>query len=64
MSWYVEFESSRAIGIHDSQPVTGKPASHGCVRVDETTAKLINKKVTLSTDIHVHGKAPTKPWKK
>jgi hypothetical protein len=62
MSWYVEFESSRAIGIHDSQPVTGAPASHGCVRVDETTARRINRNVTSRTRVSVSGKAPTAPW--
>ena len=46
MSWYVEFESNRAIGIHDSQPVTGQPASHGCVRVDAQTPRLISGNVT------------------
>jgi lipoprotein-anchoring transpeptidase ErfK/SrfK len=64
MSWYVEFEADRAIGIHDSQPVTGSPASHGCVRVDEGTARLINRSVTPRTEIVVTGKAPTKPYSK
>jgi lipoprotein-anchoring transpeptidase ErfK/SrfK len=68
MSWYVEFNGEgadgRGIGIHDSQPVTGAPASHGCIRVDEKTAKLINKNVTTKTKIIVEGKAPTKPWSK
>jgi lipoprotein-anchoring transpeptidase ErfK/SrfK len=68
MSWYVEMEgtgaSGRGIGIHDSQPVTGKPASHGCVRVDAGTAKTINKNITSATKIVVTGKAPTKAWSK
>jgi hypothetical protein len=65
MSWYVEFERDRAIGIHDSQPVTGKPASHGCVRVSETWAKHINQRVIPGTTIVVvSGKAPTKSWSK
>jgi lipoprotein-anchoring transpeptidase ErfK/SrfK len=63
MAYYVEFEAKRAIGIHDSQPVTGKPASHGCVRVDMATSKLINENVTKSTKVNVSGKAPTKPYK-
>jgi hypothetical protein len=62
MSWYVQFLSARGIGIHDSQPVTGAPASHGCVRVDPGTARLINEHVARGTVIDVHGKAPTKPW--
>jgi lipoprotein-anchoring transpeptidase ErfK/SrfK len=63
MAYYVEFEASRAIGIHDSQPVTGRPASHGCVRVDMATSKLINENVTRTTQVIVSGKAPTKPYK-
>ena len=68
MSYYVEFQGEgvddRGIGIHNSQSVTGQPASHGCIRVDETTAKRVNKNVTKSTEIVVSGKAPTKPWTK
>ena len=64
MSWYVQFLPARGIGIHDSQPVTGAPASHGCVRVDPGTARLINEHVARATVIDVHGKAPTKPWTK
>jgi len=64
MSWYVQFLPARGIGIHDSQPVTGAPASHGCVRVDPGPARLINEHVARATVIDVHGKAPTKPWKK
>lgn len=70
MSWYVAFVDSRGIGIHDTQPVTGKPASHGCVRVgntsaDDAFAKKINQNVIQGkTIVHVFGKAPTKPWKK
>jgi lipoprotein-anchoring transpeptidase ErfK/SrfK len=63
MAYYVEFEAGRAIGIHDSQAVTGRPASHGCVRVDMATSKLINENVTKSTKVIVSGKAPTKPYK-
>jgi lipoprotein-anchoring transpeptidase ErfK/SrfK len=65
MSWYVELEGpgadNRGIGIHDRQPVTGKPASHGCIRIDDPTAKLINKNVTNKTEVVIKGKAPTKP---
>jgi hypothetical protein len=64
MSWYVGIDDTRGIGIHDSQPVTGKPASHGCIRIDEATAKLINKNIVKgSTEVHISGKAETKPWK-
>lgn len=63
MSWYVQFHAPRGIGIHDSQKVTGRPASHGCVRIDPINAELINKHVVRSTTITVSGKAPTKPWK-
>jgi len=70
MSWYVGFVDSRGIGIHDSQPVPGTPASHGCVRVgntkaDDEFAKKINKNVVPGTTVvHVAGKAATKPWTK
>lgn len=70
MSWYTGFVDSRGIGIHDSQPVPGVPASHGCVRVgnskaDDEFAKKINKNVIPGTTVvHVFGKAPTKPWVK
>jgi hypothetical protein len=63
MSWYVEFESARAIGIHDSQLVTGAPASHGCVRVSDPIARLINQSVTSRTVVNVTGKAPTRAWR-
>jgi lipoprotein-anchoring transpeptidase ErfK/SrfK len=70
MSWYVGFVDSRGIGIHDSQPVPGRPASHGCVRLgntkaDDDFARKINKNVVPgSTVVHVHDKAPTTPWTK
>lgn len=70
MSWYVGFVDSRGIGIHDSQPVPGTPASHGCVRVgntkaDDDFARKVNKHVVPGTTVvHVSGKAPTKPWTK
>jgi lipoprotein-anchoring transpeptidase ErfK/SrfK len=70
MSWYVGFLDRRGIGIHDSQPVPGTPASHGCVRVgdrpaDDAFAKMINKNVVVGkTVVEVSGKAPTKPWTK
>ena len=70
MSWYVEFVHRRGIGIHNSQPVPGIPASHGCVRVGNSNAadalaKKINRNVVPGkTKITVHGKAPTKPWVK
>jgi lipoprotein-anchoring transpeptidase ErfK/SrfK len=70
MSWYAGFVDSRGIGIHDSQPVPGTPASHGCVRVgntpaDDAFAKKINKNVVPGTTIvSVSGKAATGPWKK
>ena len=75
MSWYVELTGGasvdgRGIGIHDSQPIPGTPASHGCVRVgdsaaDDAFAKKVNKHVVPGkTTIHVSGKAATKPWTK
>jgi hypothetical protein len=68
MSWYVQLEgpgaTNRGIGIHDAQPVTGAPASHGCVRVDDATARTINKSITKDTVIAIGGKAPTKSWRK
>ena len=70
MSWYVGFVDTRGIGIHDSQPVPGTPASHGCVRVgntkaDDEYAKKINKHVLSGvTVVHVEGKAATKAWTK
>ncbi|MFS0518432.1 DUF4157 domain-containing protein [Nostoc sp. UIC 10607] len=67
MSWYVEFVSSRGIGIHNSQTADGNPRSHGCVRVGkgaqaDALAKRINLNVNKKTKISVSGKAPTKPW--
>jgi hypothetical protein len=73
MSWFLGVRDGdvedRGIGIHDSQPVAkGTPLSHGCVRVgntaaDDAFAKKLNKNSrTGQTDIHIHGKAPTKPW--
>jgi len=70
MHWYVGFVDSRGIGIHNSQPVPGVPASHGCVRVGigkaaEALAEKINRNVTPgSTTVTVHGKAATHPWTK
>jgi hypothetical protein len=70
MAWYVGFVDARGIGIHDSQPVPGTPASHGCVHVgdtpaDEAFAKKINKNVVPGkTEVVVSGKAPTKAWTK
>jgi hypothetical protein len=70
MSWYVGFVDERGIGIHNSQPVPGAPASHGCVRVGDgaagdALAKKINQNVVKgTTKITVKGKAPTHPWKK
>lgn len=70
MSWYVGLDCARGIGIHNSQPVPGVPASHGCVRVgntaaDDAFAKRINNNVVPGkTVINISGKAPTKPWKK
>jgi len=64
MSWYVELSevADRGIGIHNAQPVTGTPRSHGCVRVDPGTAETINENVTKSTTIHIGGKAKTSAW--
>jgi hypothetical protein len=65
MAWYAEFIGGRSIGIHDSQPVTGTPKSHGCVRIDLASAELINKHVVKGkTKVVVTGTAPTKPYKK
>jgi hypothetical protein len=70
MSWYVGFVDERGIGIHDSQPVPGTPASHGCVRVgntpaDDAFAKKINKNVVPGvTEVVLSGKASTKQWTK
>ncbi len=62
MSWYVDLGTGRGIGIHDAQPVTGRPVSHGCVRVPAAMAEMINEHVTTQTVIHIQGKAPTRPW--
>jgi lipoprotein-anchoring transpeptidase ErfK/SrfK len=68
MSWYVDLGitdskgNGRGIGIHDSQPVKGVPASHGCVRVPSAIAETINKNVIKSTSIDISGKAATKRW--
>jgi lipoprotein-anchoring transpeptidase ErfK/SrfK len=63
MSWFVVFNTTRGIGIHDSQPVTGRPASHGCVRIGEAVARQIHQNVTSRTDIVVTGIAPARPWR-
>lgn len=70
MSWYTGFVDSRGIGIYDSQPVPGTPASHGCVRVgnspaDDAFAKKINQGVVPGkTIVEVSEKAATEPWLK
>jgi uncharacterized protein DUF4157/L,D-transpeptidase-like protein len=64
MSYYVDLGvkdaagKDRGIGIHNSQPVTGSPASHGCVRVPEWMARLINGNVIQSTTVVISGVAP------
>ncbi|MGH8050318.1 MAG: eCIS core domain-containing protein [Arenimonas sp.] len=61
MSYYVELEGSgadgRGVGFHNSQIVNGTPMSHGCVRVPEDVAIIINKGVTKSTQVVISGKA-------
>ena len=61
MSYYVELEGpgadGRGVGFHNSQTVDGTPLSHGCVRVPEDVAILINKGVTKSTQVTISGKA-------
>lgn len=66
MSYYVDLgvrnaQGDRGIGIHNSQLVTGSPRSHGCIRVADSTAKLINENVITSTVVEIGGKAPTGP---
>ncbi|MFF7725903.1 DUF4157 domain-containing protein [Streptomyces sp. NPDC008001] len=64
MSWYVDLGiDGRGIGIHNSQPVRGHPASHGCVRVLNKMAQTINENVIRRTDIVIKGKAATAPWR-
>ncbi|MET8134340.1 DUF4157 domain-containing protein [Streptomyces sp. NPDC005251] len=63
MAWYVDIGTGRGIGIHDSQPVLGRPASHGCVRVPMDVAQTINQHVIRRTTIVISGKAATVPWR-
>ncbi|HST48842.1 eCIS core domain-containing protein [Jatrophihabitans sp.] len=64
MSYYVDLGvqdaqgNDRGIGIHDSQPVTGRPASHGCIRVPQWMARLVNGNVIRTTDVIISGVAP------
>ncbi|MEO6090568.1 MAG: L,D-transpeptidase [Umezawaea sp.] len=62
MSWYVDLGTGRGIGIHNSQPVLGKPASHGCIRVPASMARTINKNVIQTTVVAISGKAATTSW--
>jgi hypothetical protein len=79
MGWFVGLKgdtgpegdaSDRGIGIHNSQPVPGGPASHGCIRVGKgedamAFAKKVNGGVVRGeTVITVSGKAPTEPYTK
>lgn len=41
ISFWTEFEPARAIALHTYSPVDGTPLSHGCVRLNEQTAKTI-----------------------
>jgi len=63
MAWYVDLGTGRGIGIHDSQPVLGRPASHGCVRVPMSIARTINQNVIRRTEVVISGKAATAPWR-
>lgn len=63
MTWYVDLGTGRGIGIHDSQPVLGRPASHGCVRVPMNIARTINQNVIRRTEVVISGKAATAPWR-
>ncbi|MFJ5551218.1 L,D-transpeptidase [Streptomyces sp. NPDC093225] len=63
MAWYVDLGTGRGVGIHDSQPVLGRPASHGCVRVPMSMARIINQNVIRRTEIVISGKAATIPWR-
>jgi lipoprotein-anchoring transpeptidase ErfK/SrfK len=62
MKWYVEYDAKRNIGFHGGQRVTGKPLSHGCVRVKNDVAKLIHEHITEETEIQIRGKAATQVW--
>jgi hypothetical protein len=63
MAWYVDLGTGRGIGIHDSQPVLGRPASHGCIRVPMGIARTINQNVIRATAVNISGKAQTVPWR-
>ncbi len=63
MAWYVDLGTGRGIGIHDSQPVLGRPASHGCVRLPMNIASAINQHVIRRTTIVISGKAATVLWR-
>jgi L,D-transpeptidase catalytic domain len=69
MDWYVDLHvlasdgTDRGIGIHDGQTVTGRPRSHGCIRVHPGMAETINRNVTRVTLVTISGKAPTRPWR-
>ncbi len=64
MSWYVDLGiGNRGIGIHNSQPVLGRPASHGCVRVPQKMARTVNENVIRRTEVVIKGKAATVPWR-
>lgn len=61
MSHFIRFDGKagdRGIGIHDAQPVTGSPASHGCVRAPAKVAKTLHDNATKDTVIVVTGAIP------
>ncbi len=59
--WWTEFEPARAIALHQYSPVNGHPLSHGCVRLQEATAKKIFCNVRQNkTWVQVHGFARPK----
>ena len=63
MAWYVDLGTGRGIGIHNSQLVLGRPASHGCIRVPMAVARIINQNVIRRTNVAISGKAATAPWR-
>jgi hypothetical protein len=39
--WWTQFHDAKGVALHEYRPVDGTPLSHGCVRLDEDTARTI-----------------------
>src|SRR5581483_4832391 len=57
MKYFMRFDG--AAGMH-AGILPGYPASHGCVRMPASKAKLFYNTVEIGSEVHVFGKTPTR----